>query len=112
MVERFEEGDIEMILGAENKYQSEYNDLIEKQVRGMIGSRRFGATYVKKFINYYGICPPDTRKFLRGFVYSKLQECENDIKNEGDSKIKEKLEKNLKLYENLFIEVSMIKTII
>lgn len=101
-----------MILGAQNEYNNKYNDLIARQVRGMIGSRLFGPTYVKKFINYYEICPPDTRKFLRGFVYSKLQECENDIKNEEDSKIKEKLEKNLKLYENLFIGVSSIKTII
>jgi hypothetical protein len=101
-----------MILGAENKYQSEYNNLIEKQVRGMIGSQRFGPTYVKRFIDYYVTCPPDTRKFLRGFVYIKLQECENKIEIERDSEVREKLEKKLKLYETLFTGVSMIKTII
>jgi hypothetical protein len=101
-----------MILGTHNRYQSDYNDLIEKQVRGMIGSQRFGPTYVKKFINYYEICPPDTRKFLRGFIYIKLQECENRIKIEKDSEVKEKLEKKLKLYETLFTGVSMMKSII
>lgn len=101
-----------MILGTQNRYQNEYNNLIEKQVRGMIGSQRFGPTYVERFIDYYAICPPDTRKFLRSFVYSKLQECENKIEDEKDNKVKEKLEKNLKLYETLFTGVSMIKAII
>lgn len=101
-----------MILGAHNKYQSKYNDLIAKQVRSMIGSRRFGPTYVERFIDYYAICPPDTRKFLRSFVFSKLQECENEIEDEKDNKVKEKLEKRLKLYETLFTGVSMIKAII
>jgi len=101
-----------MILGAKNRYQTEYNDLIEKQVRGMIGSQRFGPTYVERFIDYYATCPPDTRRFLRGFVFTKLQECETQAGNEKDSKVKEKLEKRLKLYETLFMGVSMMKSII
>ena len=101
-----------MILGAKNKYQDKYNDLIDKQVRGMIGSHRFGPTYVERFIDYYKICPPDTRKFLRSFIFTKLQECENNIEIEKDSEVKEKLEKRLKLYETLFTGVSMIKAIV
>ena len=73
-----------------NKYQDKYNILIEKQIRGMIGSRQFGPTYVKRFIDYYISCPSETRKFLRSFVFTKLQKCEAQVENERDSKVKEK----------------------
>jgi len=101
-----------MIVELKNKYQDKYNDLINKQVKEMIGSQRFGPTYVERFIDHYATCPPDTRKFLRSFVFTKLQECENQIRNETDSKVKEKLEKRLGLYEVLFTAITMIKTII
>ena len=101
-----------MIINLNNKYQGKYNNFVEKQVKDMIGSHRFGPTYVERFIEHYSTCPSDTRKFLRGFVFFKLQECERDLKNEKDNKVKEKLEKKIELYGALFTEISTIKTII
>jgi hypothetical protein len=92
-----------------DELKNNYNILIEKEIMNSIGSRRFGPTYKKKFVEFYKSTNGSIRNYLRSFIFNKIQFYGEIIKTESDYEKKQKLEKELKIYNGLFEEILEIK---
>jgi len=91
------------------EYQEKYNSLVEREIMESIGSRKFGPTYKKKFLVFYKGTTGSMRNYLKSFIFFKVRDYKKKIETELDEKIKQTLEKELKIYYDLFEEIIEIR---
>lgn len=95
--------------GSAEEYREAYDAFIEKEIMGSMGSRRFGPTYKNKFIEFYKD-NQGMRTYLKSFIFCKMEGCKEMIRKEFNKEKREKLEKDRKIYEELFEELLKIKS--